>query len=1068
MTYVELHGRSAFHFLRGAVQPKVLAAAMADADIAAGACVDANGVYGSPAFEFACADLGIAGIVGSELTIAREAHHTWMAGPFLGRLPLLVESCAGYQNLCQLITQMHLRWSKSKRTNDPNDEFSAPSLALQEIDAYKDGLIALTGDADGPLGVAWRAGGTSAVKQAMLELLKVFPRNQIYVEIQRHRRRDEDVYNRMLCELAEQHRLKVLATNGPAYATPTGRQALDVFTCLRYHTTIEQAGRLLESNAERHVKGDSEMRILFADLPQAIDESGRLAERLQFRLRDLGYAFPLFPVPAGESLDSFLKKMALFGAQSRYGCITRRIRQQMEHELAIIKKLGFAGYFLIVWDIVNYCRENGILAQGRGSAANSVICYALGITAVDPIQRELLFERFLSEERQGWPDIDIDLPSGDLRESVIQEVYRRYGQHGAAMTANVICYRGRSAMREIGKVLSLPQDVVDRFNTLFARGDYKHTLGAKEQLRQAGIEINHPRHQSALRVYNEIIGLPRHLGQHSGGMIICNNRLNQVVPLENASMPGRVVAQWDKDACEDLGIIKIDLLGLGMMAVLQDCIELTHQRGHGIDLAQIPQDDAPTYDLLCRAETMGVFQVESRAQMATLPRMKPRKFYDLAVEVAIIRPGPIAGELANPYLNRRNGLEPIIYIDERLEPVLKRTLGIPLFQEQVLKMAMVMADYTPGESEELRRALGFTRNQERIDQAKATFRAKLEARNLEPEKVDWLVDTISSFALYGFPESHAISFALLAYASAWLKVHRPEEFYCSLLNNQPMGFYSPASLVQEARRFGLRFLPPDVMHSGWKCLIDESSLSENGKASIRLGLNLVKGVSASGVDHLLSERNQHTFSSLESFRLRNRFNVDELRALAAAGALNALAGSRRQAMWRIESPLEDDLFGRFEAAQMDQRAVDTSPLEEMTQWERICYDFETVGLTVGEHPMQKLRPRIRTRSKIWRAADLPDARNNQRLSVAGAVICRQRPGTAKGVVFISLEDETGISNCIVWPGIFEKLRLMISAEPYLIITGKIQKSQGTIHIITSNIQPVPIDDAPAGASHDFH
>jgi len=1062
MPYVELHARSAFNFLRSAASPKAMAAALAEAGFSAGACLDRNGVYGAPSFEFACLEQGVDAIVGAELTLRRQAN---APHEVMGHLPVLVETRQGYRNLCQLITLMHLRWSKAAHRQKKHAP-AWPSITLDELRQYRDGLIAMTGDVEGPLYFAWQSGGARAMGEALDALQTVFPADRLYVEIQRHLVRGEERYNRALKDLAESRGLRLLATNAPAYLTPRGREALDVFTCLRRHVTLDQAGRALAPNTERRLKTEAQMRALFADAPHAVDESGRLAQRLAFRLRNLDYAFPRYPAPEGDDLDSFLRKMTLFGAEQRYGCLSQKVRRQLDHELAIIKKLGFAGYFLIVWDITNFCREKGIMAQGRGSAANSAVCYSLGITAVDPIGGQLLFERFLSEERQGWPDIDIDLPSGELRESVIQEVYQRYGKHGAAMTANVITYRGRSAMREIGKTLSLPLDVIDRFNALFSRGDFPHTLELKEQLKQAGIDVNHPRHEAALRVYLEVVGLPRHLGQHSGGMIICNDELNQVVPLENASMPGRVVAQWDKDACEDLGIIKIDLLGLGMMAVLQDCIELTHQRGHGVDIAHIPRDDQKTYDLLCRAETMGVFQVESRAQMATLPRMKPRCFYDLAVEVAIIRPGPIAGELANPYLNRRNGVDPVTYIDDRLRPVLERTLGIPLFQEQVLKMAMIMADYDAGESEDLRRALGFTRNDERISRAKAAFRAKLEAKGVEAEKVNWLVNAISSFALYGFPESHAISFALIAYASAWLKVHRPEEFYCALLNNQPMGFYAPASLIQEARRYGLRFAPPCVMRSGWPCEIHEPA-GEGERATIRLGLSLVKGVSATAVERMLAARAKAPFTSLESFRLRTEFDADELRALAASGALDELTGSRRRALWEVSKPLEDDLFGLCVAeTPLPAAAANEPPLEEMTQWQRLCADFETTGVTVEEHPMEHLRPRLS--NKLWRAGELPRARNKQRVAVAGAVICRQRPGTAKGVVFISLEDETGIANCVVWPAMFEKLRLMIVEEPYLVISGEVQKSQGTIHIIAKNVAPLSIDGAPAGASHDFH
>ncbi|MGJ8639315.1 MAG: DNA polymerase III subunit alpha [Opitutaceae bacterium] len=1062
-SYVELHGRCAFNFLRASLPPKAMVREFREAGIRAAAMPDCNGLYGAPDFQFAAEELGFEAIVSAELTVQRNLEHTWMQGDYLGHLPLLVENQTGYKNLCRLFTRIHLRWRKQSGVL-PGTSEAYPAASLEELAAHSEGLIALTGDSEGPLARAWQAGGSAAMEQALDALCAVFPKDRIYVEIQRHLLRSERHYNRTLVELADYKGLPLLATNGPAYATSTGRSVLDVFTCLRHHTTLEKAGKLLEANTEKRVKSAEEMRALFADLPQAVDNTVRLAARLHFRLRELGYHFPKYAVPNGESMDSFLRKLTLFGAQNRYGSISRKVRQQLEHELRIIEKLGFAGYFLIVWDITNFCTERGILCQGRGSAANSAVCYSLGITAVDPVAGGLLFERFLSEGRQGWPDIDIDLPSGAQREAVIQEVYKRYGKHSAAMTANVNHYRGRSAMREIGKVLGLPLDVVERFNTLFSRGDFPHTLKMVEQIKQAGLDWNNPRHRAALTVFQATTGLPRNLGQHSGGMVICNDALHEIVPLENASMEGRVVLQWNKDACEELGMVKIDLLGLGMMAVMQECIELTHHRGRGVDLSGIDKSDTKTFDLLCRAETIGVFQVESRAQMATLPRMQPRCFYDLAIEVAIIRPGPIAGELANPYLNRRNGLEAIDYVDERLKPILERTLGIPMFQEQVLKMGIVMAGLDASESEQLRRALGFTRDEERVIAAKATLRSRLKERGIVDEKADWIVNTIDSFALYGFPESHAISFALIAYASAWMKVHRTEEFFCALLNNQPMGFYGPATLIQDAQRYGLRFLPPDVTVSAWACTIED----RDEQVCIRIGLKMVKGVARTTVESMLETRSEAAFESLAQFRLRTHFNQDELRVLAHSGALNTFAKSRRQALWAVEQPLELDLFS---AAELEQQVAEDpqpygTPLPEMTAWERLCADFSTTSVTVGSHPMRQIRPQVKGRS--WSAEDLEKARDGQTVSVMGAVICRQRPGTAKGVLFLSLEDETGIINCVLWPNLFERNRLLVAQEPYIRVVGKLQKSQGTIHVIARKVERLDFKDAPPAASHDFH
>jgi error-prone DNA polymerase len=700
MAYVELHARSAFSFLRGASTPEHLAQIAARQGLSAMALCDRNGVYGAPRLYAEANNCGLRPIVGSELTLEDGSV-----------LPVLVMNRAGYRNLCRMITRAQLRAPKGESR-----------ILWAELEEFCEGLIALTGDEEGPLFDPVFRGDRTLADEALGRIIRAFRPGHVYVEVQRHRVLNEERITRGLRELAEAHRLPIVATNGVLYAERWGRDVLDVFTCIRNHTHLDGAGLLLSPNAQRQVKTAKEMTVLFADLPEAISNSERIADRLDFTLSDLGYEFPLFPVPSGETMEGALRKLTYFGAQQRYGSISGAVRSQLEKELYLIGRLGFAGYFLIVWDIVNFAREEGILVQGRGSAANSAVCYALGITAVDPVGGKLLFERFLSEGRKDWPDIDLDLPSGDRREKVIQEVFRRYGKHGAAMTANVITYRGRSAMREIGKALNFGEDILKRFSDLFASGDFAHTIELEDQVAQAGIPRSHERFRPLIQLYHRIYGLPRHLGQHSGGMVICQGRLDEIVPLENASMPGRVVVQWDKDDCEDLGIIKVDLLGLGMMAVLQDAMEMTHHRGNGVDLAHIPKDDAATYELLQKADTIGTFQVESRAQMATLPRMKPKEFYDVAIEVAIIRPGPIVGQLVHPYLARRNGEAPIDYIHPDLQPVLERTLGVPLFQEQMLRIAMVMADFDGGEAEELRRAMSFHRSEDRMKKVEEKLR----------------------------------------------------------------------------------------------------------------------------------------------------------------------------------------------------------------------------------------------------------------------------------------------------------------------------------------------------------
>ncbi len=1027
--YVELHARSAFSFLRGASHPEKLVEEAAALNLPALAVCDRDGVYGTARAHKAAREAGIKAIVGAELTLEDGSV-----------LPVLVATRKGYQNLCQLITRAKLRGTKH----------SAP-VQWAELEEYAGGLVALTGDEEGALRRFLERDDSAAADHFLKKITNTFGNENVFIEIQRHRRRGEEMINDCLVDLAAVKNLPLLATNGVLHATRSEREVLDVLTCVRQHTHLDAAGKKLTVNAERHLKSAAEMTELFRDQPEAITNTARLAERLEFSLENLGYEFPSYQGMSRGEMDVFLRKVTLAGARSRYSHLSQRVHAQLKRELDLIVKLGFSGYFLIVWDLVNFCTESNILCQGRGSAANSVVCYSLGITACDPIACNLLFERFLSEGRKSWPDIDIDLPSGERRERVIQEVYQRYGKHGAAMTANVITYRGKSAMREIGKALNFPPDVIDRFSRLFASGDFRHTLELEDQITRAGLSIDQPRSRTAMRLYQSIYGLPRHLGQHSGGMIICQGKLDTVVPLENASMPGRVVAQWDKDDCEDMGIIKVDLLGLGMMAAMQDSLELCAARGRPVDLAAIPKDDAATYDLMCRADTIGVFQIESRAQMATLPRMLPKKFYDVVVEVAIIRPGPIQGDMLHPYLERRAGRQPVTYFDERLRPVLERTLGVPLFQEQLLKISMVMADFTGSEAEELRRALSFHRSQEKMNKVCVKLRAGMERNGILPEVIESVTKAVQSFAVYGFPESHAISFALIAYASCWMKVHRTPEFLTGLLNNQPMGFYSSATLLEDARRHGVRIRPVLVLTSEWLCTVNEDD-------SVRLGLCFVKGLASEDGRRIVSERGRGEFVSLAEFQLRTGLGKIPLRLLAKAGALNGLAEHRRDAQWKVEVTREqDDLFAELE----DETPL---PLARMKAAERLQADFDSTGVTTGPHPMALLRDSL---PDIWRASDLPSAKTGTLLRIAGQVVCRQRPGTAKGFVFLSLEDETGIANAIVTPQLFEHLRLTISEEPVLMIEGVLQNHENVIHVKACKIEPLRTG-LPVQLSHDFH
>jgi error-prone DNA polymerase len=1079
MSYVELHACSAFSFLRGGSFPEQLAQTAAELEMPAMALLDHNGVYGVQRFSVAAREHNVRPIVGCELSMDDGTV-----------LPVLVENRTGYRNLCEFLTQAHLRSEKGKCVVQWNElaQFAKGLVAFFNASiascraSVSDANVARRfaewsrGDASDMDGRVNRPSERQRTSQTPYKpadrakfLIDTFGRENVFVEIQRHFIRGEERINRELIDLARAQQLALVATNGVKYAKPYGHEVLDVFTCIREHTHLDAARKLLVQNAESHLKSDREMRAIFADLPQAIENTSLLAGRLTFSLENLGYEFPQYPVPAGHTMDSFLRTMVWFGAQQRYAAISTKVKRQLEEELTLITKLGFPGYFLIVWDIINFCREHNIMVQGRGSAANSAVCYCLGITPVDPVENHLVFERFLNESRKGWPDIDLDLPSGDRREAVIQEIYRRYGKHGAAMTANVISYRGRSAAREIGKALNFSPSIIDRFSHLFASGDFPHTLELESQIEQAGLPKNHPRMPAFIRLYRAIYGLPRHLGQHSGGMIICQNKLSSFVPLENASMPGRVVAQWDKDDCEDLGIVKVDLLGLGMMSVMQDAFELCRERGRPLDLAHIPTNDRKTFQIMQKADTIGVFQIESRAQMATLPRMKPECFYDVVIEVAIIRPGPIQGNMVHPYLARRAEREPVTYFDPRLEPVLKRTLGVPLFQEQMLKIAMVMADFSGDEAEELRRALSFHRSEERMNKVCAKLRAAMECKCIAPDKIERIIQSISSFALYGFPESHAISFAILAYGSAYLKVHRAPEFYASLLNNQPMGFYTPATIVKDAQRHGLKIKPVCISRSDWRCKVVDDN-------TVCLGFCVVNGLRQEHADELVRQRQAQQFDSLDDFKRRVALSKDELRALAELGALNCFTQNRRAAMWNVEEMLHDDLMEkivvealaaastRCSNSAFNTNAAATSPLARMTLPERVKADYDTMNLTTGPHPMKLLRESL---PDIWRAIDLPNARHGSIIQIAGNVICRQRPGTAKGFVFISLEDETGVSNAIVEPDLFEHFRLVITEEAFLLIEGEVQNSDNVVLIKARDIRPLTHEQLVGSESHDF-
>jgi len=1079
--YVELHAASAFSFLDGASLPEDLVDRATALELPAVALVDAGGVYAAPRFYQAAKAAGVKALVGAEVVLEDEPslfHKRARFGPLglvpdpkadaltravdsQARLTLLVESRAGYKNLCKLLT--------AAARGRPKGEARIPWDLLAEHAA---GLHCLTGGDEGPLARELAEGLDPA--RRMLERLASLFAGRVHVELQRHRLRDEEHRNRALIDLARRLRLPLLATNGVRYARTEDKPLHDVLTAIRHHTTLDAAGSLLAAHRERHLKSPAEMARLFADLPEAVTHSAELAGRLDFTLADLGYRFPEYPLPPGETAASYLRHVTWNGAKARFRPLTARAQAQIQKELDLIEKLNLAGYFLIVWDIVNFCLREGILAQGRGSAANSAVCYALSMTAVDPVKMDLLFERFLSEERGEWPDIDLDLPSGDQRERVIQYVYQRYGPHGAAMTATVITYRDRSATREVAKVFGYSEEQVDKlarqlgtFTYDVARGDPKSLT---TELAAAGFDTAEPRLHLFSDLWLRIHNMPRHIGQHTGGMVIAAGRLDEVVPLEPAAMAGRVVVQWDKDDCADLGIIKVDLLGLGMLSALEEMVPTIRSReGVHVDLAHLPPDDPKVYKMLQEADTVGVFQVESRAQMSALPRNRPTRFYDLVIQVGIIRPGPIVGKMASPYFERRVGRQEVTYPHPSLKPILERTLGIPIFQEQLLRVAMVAAGFSGGEAEELRRAMGSKRSVERMNAIVDKLRRGMNERGITGQPQDDIVQGISSFALYGFPESHAASFALIAYASAYLKAHHPTAFYLGILNAWPMGFYHPATLIKDAQRHGVDVRPIDVQRSGWKCRWEDRPLAEGRRdartgtvpptGAIRIGFKFVKGLRHRSGLAIETEQARAPFENADDLARRCGLHDHELELLATVGALEPFGLTRRAALWQVArvarpaGPLLDRLDD-----------PEPSPLPEMTPVEETMADYGGLQLTLGPHPVAYLREQLAQKG-VTANAGLAGLANGAKVRTAGAVIVRQRPGTAKGLLFITLEDETGMSQAIVPADLLQEHRKLIVGSPGLLVEGTLQKRDGTISVKAEKFWS--LRELVTVPSHDF-
>ena len=1043
-SFSELHTRSAFSFLSSGSQPQSLAKRAAELGMPAAAIIDRDTVAGAVRFHFEARKHGIKPIVGAEITMDDGS-----------LLPLVPMNLSGYQNLSRLITTVKLRHKKGEHF-----------ATRKDIEDHSSGLMCFTGGADGFIHKSIKNGRG----QADIAWLNYVFERRLYVELQRHHLRNQEAINQSLLGLAHKLRLPYFASNGAYYADIADRELYDVFTCIKNHKTIYDAGKLLSENSERYLKSHSQMRELFADIPQAIDITGEIAERVNFSMDELSYNFPDYPVAAGETADSVLRAKTVERSTERYLHESWALRSQvlgrLEKEFRVIEMKKLAGYFLTVSDISDFCKENKILSQGRGSAANSVVCYALGITAVDPIKNKLLFERFLSEKYEQYPDIDIDLPSGDDRESVIQHVYNKYGRRSSGMTANVISYRGKSAVREVGKTFGFDTDALGKLSKI---NSHYETFKGEELNRRLKEEGFDPTENIRLRkfaeLYQRILDFPRHLGQHSGGMVVSLNRLDGIVPLEPASMENRSIVQWDKDDCDALKIVKIDLLGLGMMAVLRDSITLIKEH-HDVDLSlyKVPHGDEKVYEALQTGDTVGMFQVESRAQIAFLPKSKPKDFYDIVIQVAIIRPGPIVGKMLQTYLKRRQGLEPVDYIDERLKPTLERTLGVPLFQEQLLKIAMDIAGFTGTEIEELRKAMGFKRPDIKLESIGEKLRIGMTARDVPKAVQENIVACVKAFSNYGFPESHAFSFALLAYASAYFMVHYRACFMAAMFNNYPLGFYNAATLVKDAQRHGLHFIALDINRSQYEFTVEDVA----GDKQVRVGLNFVRGLRKEVGEMIVAERVRTgsgsdwvPFTSIEDLVDRvPLINKREVRALSLAGALN-FDGTvhRREALWQSELAIQPkgDLF-----ADTHGYTSDSSFISKMQGLQLVEADLKKTGISIGKHPMAFVRDELNKRG-ILSAKQTLNLKKGQVVSAAGAVIIRQRPMTANNVVFITLEDETGHSNFVVMPDVFEKYRAVISQNDYLIIKG-IFEERGMLK--AKGFTPISSIKADV-VSHDF-
>jgi error-prone DNA polymerase len=1027
--YVELHCHSSFSLLDGASSPEALIEQAAALGYPTLALTDHDGLYGAVRFWQAAREWDIEPIIGAEVTFEDVGH-----------LVLLAETQPGYANLCRLISAGNLAGSKRR-----------PFLTIESLARHAGGLLCLSGCRQGAITQARLAGDGAEARWVVTQLRDVFGPDHLWIELQRHYLPDDALRSTALVALAQEMGLGVVATNDVHYATPPGQRLHDVLTCIRHSVTLPEAlaAGLLHPNSELYLKPPAEMAALFVDHPDAIRNTLRIAERCHASLDFSAQRLPAFEVPEGHTLESYLRHLCEEGLGRTFDPVPPQARAQLAHELAVIERLGLSGYFLVVWDIVRFARSQGIRCQGRGSAANSLAAHVLGITPVDPLRHNLLFERFLSGDGQTMPDIDIDF-AADRREEVIQYVYERYGEAHVGMVCNVVTYRARSALRDAAKALAFPADVIDRAAKAL---DVRSTIAAADSLESTFLsnpstnpQLPWPLLAGLLR---QMDGLPRHLSIHVGGMVVTAAPLVEVVPLERATMPGRVVVQWDKDSVEDAGLIKIDLLSLRTLGAVEEALgHVRTEEGIELDLDHLPLDDPVVYDMLRRADTVGCFQVESRAQAQMLPRLLPTRFEDIVVGVALIRPGPIQGGMVHPYLRRRQGLEPATYAHPALEQALAETMGVVVFQEQVLRVAMAVAGFFPAEADQLRRAMSRARSAEAMAALRERFLAGAQANGVDEATAVEVWGQLEGFAGFGFCKSHAAAFALVAYQTLYLKAHHPAGFFCALLNHQPLGFYPPEVLVGDARHHGVPVWGPDVNTSLEVCSLEAGNQGTGNREAgnqgwgIRLGLKYVHGLGEVWQGRIVERRGDRIFADLGGFCRRTRLPRPVVENLIRAGALDSL-GKRRDLLWELGGLV-------YQQDGLDVEVpLESVALPILSQAERLAWEYELLGMAPGEQVMDLYREALKKQG-VLTSCELAERRNGERVRVAGWAVVRQRPPTAKGMLFITLEDETGLSNLIVRPDVYERHRDALRNAPLLWVEGRIQREGEAISVLVYN------------------